>query len=207
MRSLLITTGMLAGLLMSLPGGIAAQTTLAEEFNDPFPAWESGWFGENTDAVNYYCSPGIVSGDCNSNRGNNPYGLWLGADVHGDIVVNFLNDFGAGLTTLSMEIGAYAANTTFRVYDFFGAIIYDQAVAAGNMDSGEIHIVNSITGFSRFVLSAASGYATGNTSVDDVSVITGTSVPEPASLILIGMGILGVAGAGVRRLGKAALYT
>jgi hypothetical protein len=113
-------------LAVALP---AAAGTLTEDFNAPFPAWESGWLGVNSNLVNAY----VADGRPNTNPG---------------------------------------------VYSHYSA--------------------TSTTGIGGFRFLGT--YIEGWTSTDNVVVNQGeTSVPEPAALGLIGLGLLALAGIGKRR--------
>lgn len=185
-RKSLITVMLAAAPLASLHAA-----TLTEHFESPFLAWESGWFGEHSDALNYYCA----ARGCD-NRGNNPDGLWLRGSGGGSLIeVNFDGGFGAGIGKLSMDVAGYAT-TTLRAYDSLGSMIFEQNVdlTAGAFTDPGVYAhydIVSAHGISRFTFDGA---AAGNTSIDNISV---SSVPEPASvaLLLAGLGLV----AGVAR--------
>ena len=105
--------------------GTAGAATYTEDFEAAFPTWESGWFGTQTNAQNYY---GIGGG-----RGNNPDGLWIadGDGVQGsDYVQIFFNaPFGAGITSLSLDIASWVA-TNLQAFDMANVMIYNSPVIA-----------------------------------------------------------------------------
>ena len=94
-------------------------TTLVEDFEKEFPAWEKGWLGLNSNLQNYY---GVGKG-----RGNNPDGLWLD-DGDGvqygdyDVTILFNSAFGASLSAFSIDIAGYVGGT-FSVFDSFGSTL------------------------------------------------------------------------------------
>lgn len=172
----------------------AAAVILVEDFEDQFPAWESGWLGTNSNLQNYY---GVGAG-----RGNNPDGLWLddGDGVRGNDVVDIMFDasFGASLTQISFDLTTYIRGVSFEVYDIAGTSIFNSALAVtsgaytdpGIYESFSVGSTNGISGFSFFTLSSQ---IEGNTSIDNVSVTVGdVDVPEPSSIALFGVGLAGL---------------
>ena len=186
-------------LAVALP---AAAGTLTEDFNAPFPAWESGWLGVNSNLVNYYFADGYP----NTFRGNNPDGLWVAdsTTVHnsGDVTISFVPSFAATLTSLSIDLALYQP-VRFEIFDATGQTLLSDALTAGGnatTDPGVYshYSATSTTGIGgfRFLGSQIEGW----TSIDNVVVNQGeSSVPEPAALGLIGLGLLALAGIGRRR--------
>lgn len=181
-----------AGLLLAATQAPAA--VLTEDFEAPFPAWESGWLGTNSNLQNFY---GIGGG-----RGNNPDGLWLddGDGVFGsdtsEIVFNPV--FGATLTGLALDVAGYVG-IRLQIFDMSNSILLDQIVALTGgafTDPGTYssYSVNSANGISRFAFVPIAGsQVEGNTSIDNVVVSTGgQQVPEPATLALLGLGFAGM---------------
>jgi hypothetical protein len=178
--------GALFGLLAA---GAANAGVYTEDFEQPFPAWESGWFGTLSDASNIYCTPTTPCAE----RGNNEDGLWL--EGQAGITVNFGAGFGASLTSFTLDVAGYTP-TTLSAYDMAGALIFSQNVFltyGAYVDPGRYanYTITSTNGISRF---AFSGMAAGNVSVDNLVAIT-NEVPEPATLGLLGLALLGVAAA------------
>jgi hypothetical protein len=178
---------------------VAAAQTYTEDFNATFPAWEGGWFGQNSDAYNFYC------GRPCGNRGNNPTGLWIGGTAGvaqtSQVLVTFNSSFGATLTSLSMDVGAFIA-TNFNVWDTNGLLIFTQAMSTGGISApvnnyNNTVAVTSTTGIGAFGFDAVN--AAGNTAIDNITVNAATSVPEPATVALVATGLLAVAGVARRR--------
>jgi hypothetical protein len=189
---------------LTVASASTASAQLLEDFNAPFPAWETGWFGTNSDATNYYCARPCA------NRGNNPTGIWLGG-IGGPtsstpIQVNFTPSFGSTIGSLSIDIGAFGGNN-FYVLDSFGNTIFNQAVPGTTFGAnGPIYntsfIVTSTTGIGAFGFSGAG--SSGNTAVDNIGVdLVTTAAPEPATLALVASGIA-LVGATARRRRRTA---
>lgn len=168
----------------------AQAVTLSEDFSGAFPAWESAWFGVNTDALNYYChARGCV------NRGNNPEGLWLaGTGGNGSVTtidVILGSAFAATVSSLDMDLATFSGGTV-SVFDKDGALIFSQDAGAS---SAYVHYtINSGNGIGHFSIS---GSASGNTSIDNVAVNV-SAVPEVQTWALMLAG-LAATGALVRR--------
>jgi len=185
----------------------ASAATLTEDFNAPFPAWESAWFGTLSDAHNYcefsYCvnDNWIPMPPSVENRGRNPDGLWLvGPSGYSSapITITFDSGFGASLVSFKIDVAGYV-ETTLSAWDKNGAQIFAAPVeltygatsAPGVYSSYTITSTNGIGGF------AFSGPAAGNTSIDNLIAVT-SAVPEPASAALL-LGGLALAALGARR--------
>lgn len=177
--------------------GSAQAAIYTEDFEQPFPAWESNWFGTMSDAVNIYCN----ARNC-TNRGNNPDGLWLGGA--GTIEVTFDNAFGSSLRSFSFDVAAYGSGRFLSAYDMGGNRIFNQMVVGTGgaySDPGVYtnYTINSSNGIARFGFSAGSA---GNTSIDNLIAVTDAvqnEVPEPATMGLLGLGLFGVVAARSRR--------
>jgi hypothetical protein len=159
--------------------GLASAGTLTENF-DNVPGWESGWFGVNSNAQNYY---GVDAG-----RGNNPDGLWIQDSTPGDADINiiFNHAFALTLTSFSMDVAGWTA-TDLIFYDASGNVIenfspiidtFGALTIPGVYQNYGVTSANGIGGF-EFVGNSPEG----NTSIDNLVATTGSSssVPEPAT--------------------------
>ena len=180
----------------------AAAGTLTEDFNAPFPAWQSGWLGVNSNLVNYYVAVGFA----NTDRGNNLDGLWVAdrTTYHGgNVIISFLPSFAATLTSLSIDIAGYVP-LQFEIFDATGQALLNTALTltdGANQDPGVYahYSTTSTTGIGGFEF-LGDVQIEGDTSIDNVVVNQGgTAVPEPAAWGLIGAGLLALAGIGKRR--------
>ena len=175
----------------------AMATTLIEDFEAPFPAWESGWLGANSNLQNHYGS--------GEGRGNNPDGLWItdGLGNGSDSVISFDAAFGATLSSLDIDIAAYAT-PTLRIWDLAGATLLSVVLPynpgaysnPGVYNHFSVISTNGIGGFSLM-----GDYVEGNVSIDNVQVnleSMGSAVPEPATWALMITGF-GLAGSALRR--------
>lgn len=166
--------------------------TLVEDFNDPFPQWESGWLGTNSNIENIY---GVGEG-----RGNNPDGLWIydgvGSDGSSNVIeINFDEVFGSSLTSFSIDISTVAPSSTLEVYDTNGVVLLSSIVAGySGTDALETYFISSISGISGFSISTTSlSTLEGSTAIDNV-IVTTTVVPVPAAVWLFGSGLIGLIG-------------
>ena len=184
-------------------GGSTAQAvpvTLTENFNNPFPEWETRWLGSNSNLTNYYHETGGCYGvDC---RGNNPDGLWIADGIGGslDTFITFAPAFAATLTSLQLDVAGHTA-ARLVIFDKDGTTLLDTLISLTNgatNDPGTYATysalsVNGIGGWN--ILRVGSSQIEGNTGIDNVQVTSGesTTVPDAgSSLLLFGIGLAGL---------------
>jgi hypothetical protein len=170
---------------------IARAATLTEDFEDPFPAWESRWLASNSNLTNYYEeSNGCYGVDC---RGNNPDGLWISDGIAGQqsTFITFNPTFGATLTSLQLDIAGFAAGSVLEVFDSNSNILLSTAITLTNgayTDPGTYatYQVNSSNGIGGWNILSGLTQIEGNTSIDNVIVNTSDTTAVPGSLPLFG---------------------
>ncbi len=191
----------LAILLLLFAGKVSA-AVLTEDFETPFPEWENGWLGTNSNLQNFY---GIGQG-----RGNNPDGLWIddgdGQFVNDTVEIVFDQLFGSSLLAFEIDVATYIDGLSLQVFDIFGTSIFNSDVSptrGAMVDPGiyETFSVDSSNGISGFTMIANGRQIEGNTGIDNVSVTT-VNVPEPSTIMLLVTGVLGLAFARRRRRGQ-----
>lgn len=165
--------------------------TFVEDFEAPFPQWESDWLGVNSNIQNYY---GI-----GADRGNNPDGLWIADGNGGDVDIIFDAGFGASITDFSIDTTTWVSNAVFTAYDMGGNILLTTAITSmqgAYTDPGSYQTIafSTTNGMSGFSISGSS--IEGNTSIDNVVV---SAVPVPAAVWLFGSGLVGLAGIARRK--------
>lgn len=187
----------------------AHATTYTENFDAPFPAWQSGWFGTMSNAQNYcatnYCWIGdtwaigpTVSGQYG---GIGSGGMWLGNTNNNPftpVQVTFDATFGASLSSLSFDIDSYV-DSSLLAFDSNGQQIFSQVLDVHDYHdvpptTWQHFTITSTTGISSFEIT---GMTLGNVIIDNV-VATTAPVPEPASAALLIGGLALVGGATLR---------
>ena len=168
---------LLIAALMAVSCQLATADILTEDFEAAFPNWESGWFGTNSNAQNYY---GIGQG-----RGNNPDGLWIADGSFGqNIRVVFNSPFALSLTALSLDVAGFSP-TRLEFFDAGNNVLSDVAITLTSgafTDPGTYvnYSVTSASGIGGFRFHT--GSPLGNTSIDNVVATRGAAaVPEPAT--------------------------
>ena len=182
----------------------AGASVFSEDFNAPFPTWESGFFGINSNAVNALCG----SRDC-FERGNNKDGLFVaGPGQTSAIDVAFNSAFAGTITSFALDVAAVLP-TTLLAYDISGNEIFRRNVSAslsGILTAADYEnfLIESINGVGRFVftddsvLGDTSTPPAGSTLIDNLLVrtldpVTPTPgvIPEPGSIALLALGLVG----------------
>lgn len=182
-------------LAFALAANGAQAAVLTEDFEAPFPAWESGWFGGNSNAQNVF---GVGAG-----RGNNPDGLWIndGFLDGGAVVISFKAPFAASLTFIAFDVAAYST-LDLRIWDKDGVVLLSRRsidLTAGAFTDPGVYAhfsVSSSNGIGGFIFDAFN--AEGNTSIDNIVVHVRDAVPEPANWAMM-IGGFALAGAAMRR--------
>lgn len=157
-----------------------------ENFNAAFPAWESGWFAANSNAINvcavWYCLVGDTLADPDpAVRGNAGSGIWLGSEDRISsfpLTITFEPAFAAQLVAFKMDVAIYV-RSTLRAWDVNGRLIYSHEL--GEQDWQDVpptsyqHVViRSNNGISKFTFS---GTASDNTVVDNLVAVTKPAAP------------------------------
>jgi hypothetical protein len=166
----------------------------------PFSVWQSGWFGVNSNAVNYYSDP--------DDRGNNPDGIWI-ADTTLDggtpVDIVFNAGFAATLSSFALDVAGFSPTTlTFYDQDFNVLSATSVTLTLGAFTDPGVYSHYSVTSTNGIGGFSFSGAATGNTSIDNLEASTEatSAVPESSTWAMIILGFGGVGFMAYRRSRK-----
>ncbi len=160
---------------------------LTENFDEPFPAWESGWLGTNSNLTNFL---GTGQG-----RGNNPFGLWLDdgdGSRHNDVVeIVFNPGFASNITTIDFGLASFIDGLTVNIFDTSMNVIFSSIVnPTFNLGFHMNYGVTSGNGIGGFSLFSSGQQIEGNVSIDNVLArVISAPVPEAPTLLLLLIGL------------------
>lgn len=200
MRKLTLVLFVAALLCSGVGTAQAGPVTYTENFNNPFPGWQTRWLGLNSNLTNYYIEDNSCYGiDC---RGNNPDGLWIADGIagHQSTYITFNPAFAATLTSLQLDVAGYTP-ARLVIFDKDGNPLLNTLISLtggagtdpGTYATYSVLSLNGIGGWN--FLYADGSQIEGNTSIDNVVATAGgsTTVPDPgSSLLLLGIGLAGL---------------
>ena len=160
----------------SLPAHAA---TLKENFDAALPAWESRWFGQHSNAINYcavhYC---LVDGDwvdpSNTVRGIAGSGIVLSSEGEFSsfpVAVTFDPKFGAAIRAMTIDAAVYV-DSMFSAWDASGNLVFSKTlvvddyrdIPTSRYQTLRFKAPHGVASFSF------SGPADGNTVIDNIAV-------------------------------------
>lgn len=198
-------------LLFALTGVICASTTTYTSRADFYAAnpgvtiqgWDSITSGTtitSLDGINYISSTGTAlvtnafqSLSTPNTLGEDVNGFFLPTDTMTFVFPTAITAFGVSINTFDTTTGGYTAT------DEHGDVILSSFDPFPGFSTGEFVGFTSTEGFTSVTIAAPGGMAF---TLDDLAYGGSTSpTPEPGSLLLLGSGVVGLAGIVRRRLG------
>jgi hypothetical protein len=162
---------------------VAYADSLYEGFDLPDPAWETGWFGANTDAANWYC--GGARGCVDTITPSYIYLVGPSGGSATPFEVAFNSGFGSTVLSLRLELSPGTPGVDMQIFDMSSSLIYSVALPTGDW---QFYDISTATGVSKV---SFTGNAAGNVSLASIAAIT-SAVPElPVSALLL-VGALGL---------------